>query len=141
MSSEGGSKLVDCPYCISAYPRREKLNIHIKNTHPGKPLLLIENSPIKILPKPAGYDDSNSNSSLLSDSFNKQKQKYKEKSCKCPHCGKGYVSMPRLRAHIESRHTKTNDPFAEVELNTDIVVKNNRTKLGYELYKVYVMLV
>merc|ERR1719391_1702214 len=61
-SPSGEGKLVDCPYCISAYPRRDKLNVHIKKTHPGKPLVRSDTSPVKILPRPSATADFDSDS-------------------------------------------------------------------------------
>ena len=129
-------KLVDCPYCNSAYPRKDKLNVHIKNTHPGQPLVGEDkSSPVKILPRPSENGDSNSSNALLDDSFTR-KMKYKEKCFKCTHCGKGYVDAIRLKQHIDHRHTKHNDPFRDVEPNSDIVVRNSSSRLGYDVCKV-----
>jgi hypothetical protein len=65
-----------------------------------------------------------------------RRAKYKPKCFKCPECGKGYVSLQRLRNHIDSRHLKPNDPFSEVGPNTDIAVYNPATEAGFDLYKV-----
>ena len=139
---------MDCPYCISAYPRRDKLNVHIKKTHPGKPLVRSDTSPVKILPRPSATadfdsdsfadspDTSSSSAAMMMDDSLTVKTKYREKCYKCPHCGKGYVNMARLKNHIEVRHDKANDPFAGLGPNTDIVVRNNRCRTGYDIHKV-----
>ena len=155
----GVETLMDCPYCASAYPSRDKLNVHIRRAHVGmetvkirqrrrrkqQPPLLLQQ--LRQQQQPA--EDNNDSDVILEEEYLKsssgwahyegdspRKAKYKAKCFMCPQCGKGYVSAQRLKNHIESRHLKTNDPFRDVGPNTDIAVINPATEAGFDLYKV-----
>lgn len=62
--------------------------------------------------------------------------KYKQKEYLCPHCNKGYCDATRLKDHVDKAHEKTNDPWRDVGPNTDIAVRNNLCKTGFEVFKV-----
>eukprot|EP00088_Acartia_fossae_P043643 TRINITY_DN4601_c0_g1_i11.p1 TRINITY_DN4601_c0_g1~~TRINITY_DN4601_c0_g1_i11.p1 ORF type:complete len:589 (-),score=212.45 TRINITY_DN4601_c0_g1_i11:493-2055(-) len=64
-------------------------------------------------------------------------RKYREKCYKCPHCGKAYNDTERLKIHIHERHSV--NFFDDIEPNTDVVIKNHHSKLGYDLYKILIV--
>jgi len=149
---------IECPYCTSTYSRRDKLYEHIRRIHPGQEVPMLERSPkakTPIIEDPlVGQEDDNSNSSNLSSnpgfgsgvirimpaSKTRGNQgtrgKYKQKEYNCPHCGKGYCDATRLKDHVAKFHENTDDPWRNVGPNTDIAVRNNLCKSGFEVYKV-----
>lgn len=153
--------IAECPYCTSTYSRRDKLYEHIRRIHPGQEVPMIERSPKAKTPTVedsiVSLDDDNSNSSNMSSNTggagfgagmirimpaNKAKNnqagrgKYKAKEYICPHCKKGYCDAARLKEHVEKAHERNNDPWRDVGPNTDIAVRNNLCKSGFEVYKV-----
>jgi len=149
----------ECPYCTSVYARRDKLYEHIRRIHPGQEVPMLERSPKAKTPVEENtitLDDEDSSSSNMSSNTgggfgagmirimpaNKAKTgqgvrgKYKQKEYLCPHCNKGYCDATRLKDHVDKAHEKTNDPWRDVGPNTDIAVRNNLCKTGFEVFKV-----
>ena len=130
----GGGVSHTCLKCGKPFHSLKDLAMHIEQKHqmggPNSELMAIENP---LINNAFGEVDISmvANGATNADG---SPRKYREKCYKCPQCGKAYNDAERLKNHIHDRHTA--NFFDDIEPNTDVVVKNHHSKLGYEIYKI-----
>ena len=133
----GGGVSHTCLKCGQPFHSLKDLATHIEQKHqmggPNSELMAIENPLINNV-RMFGEVDISPVRNGGATNADGSPRKYREKCYKCPQCGKAYNDAERLKNHIHDRHTAKF--FDDIEPNTDVVVKNHHSKLGYEIYKI-----